>query len=132
MDENEIQMDFIHSSGPGGQNVNKVATAVQLRFDASASPSLPDGVRLRLMSIARKRITEDGILIIEARRYRSQAGNRQDAIERLIELLRRAAEKPRVRYRTQPTPASRERRLEIKRRRSGTKNLRRYVSGEDE
>jgi ribosome-associated protein len=132
LDENELQMDFIHASGPGGQNVNKVATAVQLRFNAAASPSLTEDVRLRLMALARGRITENGILIIEARRQRTQAANRQDAIERLVELLRRAAEKPRVRHKTRPTLASKEKRLAIKRRRSVTKDLRRSKAGEEE
>jgi ribosome-associated protein len=125
LDENELRMDFIHASGPGGQNVNKVATAVQLRFTVTASPSLPDDVRQRLMALARNRITENGELIIEAKRFRTQAANRQDAVGRLVELLRKAAEKPRVRHKTRPTLASKEKRLEIKRRRSGTKGLRR-------
>jgi ribosome-associated protein len=125
LDENELLMDFVRSSGPGGQNVNKVSTAVQLRFDVAASPSLPEEVRQRLVSRARKRITEKGVLIIDAQRFRTQAANRQDAVERLVELVRKAAETPRVRHKTRPTLASKEKRLEIKRRRSGTKNLRR-------
>jgi ribosome-associated protein len=132
LDENELQMDFIHASGPGGQNVNKVATAVQLRFNVAASPSLPEDVRQRLAIQARGRITENGVLIIEAKRHRTQAANRQDAVERLVELLRKAAEKPRVRHKTRPTLASKEKRLTNKRRRSVTKDLRRSKAGEEE
>jgi ribosome-associated protein len=130
IDENEIRLDFIRASGPGGQNVNKVSTAVQLRFDAAGSPSLPDEVRRRLMSLARGRITEKGELIIEARRFRTQAANRQDATERLVQLIRKAAEKPVVRHATRPTLASKRRRLETKKRRSETKRQRR-ISTED-
>lgn len=125
--ENEIQLEFIRASGPGGQNVNKVATAVQLRFDVFKSPSLPDEVRRRLISIAGSRLTEKGVLIIEAQRFRTQGANRQDAIERLIELVRKAARKPTVRHKTKPTLASRKRRLESKRRRSDTKQARRFT-----
>jgi ribosome-associated protein len=132
LDENELKMEFIHASGPGGQNVNKVATAVQLRFAVFASPSLPDDVRQRLMALAHNRITLNGELIIEAKRFRTQEANRQDATGRLVELLRKAAEKPRVRRKTRPTLSSKEKRLEIKRRRSGTKDLRRSVSHESD
>jgi ribosome-associated protein len=132
LDENEIQMDFIHSSGPGGQNVNKVATAVQLHFDVAASPSLTGDVRQRLISLAGKRLTEKGILTIEAQRFRTQAANRQDAVERLVELVRKAAQKPRVRHKTRPTLASKEKRLNIKRLRSGTKHLRSSVAQEND
>ncbi len=125
IEESEIQMEFIRSSGPGGQNVNKVATAVQLRFDVATSPSLPDDVRQRLMSLAKDRLSEKGVLIIDAQRFRTQGANRQDAIQRLVELIGKAAEKPRVRHKTQPTLASKQRRLESKRRRSETKRLRR-------
>jgi ribosome-associated protein len=125
IDESELQFDFVRSSGPGGQNVNKVSTAVQLRFDVVNSPSLPEEVRERLLSLSRGRVTDKGVLIIDAQRYRSQVANRQDAIERLVELVQRASKKPAVRHKTRPTLASRERRLEIKRRRSCTKNLRR-------
>lgn len=132
LDENELRLDFIRASGPGGQNVNKVSTAVQLRFDAAGSPSLPDEVRQRLLSLARGRITEKGELIIEARRFRTQAANRQDAIERLVQLIRKAAEKPAVRRATRPTLASKKRRLETKKRRSETKSLRRLKPPEIE
>jgi len=125
LDESEVQIEFVRASGPGGQNVNKVATAVQLRFDVANSHSLPDEVRHRLLTLARGRLTEKGILIIEAQRFRTQAANRQDAIGRLIELIRQAAQKPRVRHKTRPTFASKQRRLNTKRRHSLTKQLRR-------
>jgi ribosome-associated protein len=128
IDENEIQLDFIRASGPGGQHVNKTATAVQLRFDARNSPSLPDDVRERLIRLAGSRVTEDGILIIAARSFRSQERNRQDAIERLVELIRKAAEEPKLRRKTKPTRAAKQRRLDAKRRRSQAKRLRRSVS----
>ena len=132
IDDSEIQEEFIRSSGPGGQNVNKVATTVQLRFDVANSPSLPDQVRERLISLARSRITEDGVLIINARRFRTQGRNRQDAIERLAELIRRAAEKPRSRRKTRPTLASKMRRLEEKHRRAETKKLRQGLQSANE
>jgi len=128
IDESEIQQEFIRASGPGGQNVNKVATAVQIRFDARNSPSLPDGVRKRLVRLAGRRITEDGILIIDARRFRTQERNRQDAINRLVELIRKASERPKPRRKTTPTLASKRKRLEIKRLRGETKRTRRPVS----
>jgi len=128
IDESEIRQEFIRSSGPGGQNVNKVATAVQLRFDVANSPSLPDDVRERLIRLAGRRITEDGVLIIDARRFRTQERNRQDATNRLIDLIRKATEKPKPRRRMGPTLASKIRRLDAKHRRSETKHKRRAVS----
>ena len=125
INENEIQEDFVRSSGPGGQNVNKVSTAVQLRFDATHSPSLPEDVRKRLLTQAKGYVTEHGVLIIDARRFRTQEANRKDAMNRLIELIKKAAQRPKVRYETRPTAASKERRLEEKIHRTKRKQLRR-------
>jgi ribosome-associated protein len=125
IDEREIEESFVRSSGPGGQNVNKLSTAVQLRFDVRHSPSLPRDVRERLERIAGSRLTNDGVLIIIAQRHRTQLRNREDALNRLIEMIRQAAIAPVKRRPTRPTKASRERRIEGKKRRSGVKNLRR-------
>ena len=121
INESDIQVDFVQGSGPGGQNVNKVATQAQLRFNTAA---LPDDVRLRLLKLAGSRVTADGMLLIHARQYRTQEQNRQAALERLVELIRRAAVPPRPRRKTRPTLASKMRRLEGKRKRSETKRLR--------
>ena len=125
--ENEIKLNFIRSSGPGGQNVNKVATTVQLRFDVKNSPSISDAVRARLMHLSGEKMTKDGILIIQAGRFRTQERNRQDAVNRLIKLIRKASEPPKTRIKPKPSKASKERILAAKRRRSALKRTRRWT-----
>jgi len=127
IDSREIREDFIRASGPGGQNVNKVASAVQLRFDVKNSPNLPHDVRERLIRRAGRRVTEAGVLIIEARRFRTQERNRQDAMDRLVRLIREASETLRPRRKTKPTLASMRLRFETKRRRGKTKRMRQSV-----
>jgi ribosome-associated protein len=124
IDESEIDESFVRASGPGGQNVNKLATAVQLRFDVRSSPSLPSEVRARLERLAGSRLSRDGVLVITAQRHRTQGRNRQDALDRLIDLIRRAAIEPRRRRPTKPTRASRQRRVEAKKHRAGLKQRR--------
>ena len=123
IDERELQIDFVRASGPGGQNVNKVATAAQLRFDVNAS-SLPEDVRRRLIRLAGNRVTTEGVLLIEARRFRTQEQNREDAIQRFVELVRRALIPPKPRKQTRPTAASKAKRIHTKKLRGNTKRLR--------
>ena len=130
LDENEIREDFVRASGPGGQNANKLNTAVQLRFDVANSPSLSEPIRRRLLHLARNRITDDGMLTIEAKRFRSQERNREDALNRLVNLIRQAAKPPKVRRKTKPTRASQEQRLKKKRRRSELKRSRQSLNQE--
>ena len=127
----DLRFDYVRSSGPGGQNVNKVATAVQLRFDVAGSRALPADVRQRLLRLAGKRVTADGVLIIDARRYRTQERNRNDATERLVSLIRKAAVPPTVRRKTRRSKASRERRLVQKQRRGAVKRLRKAPGRDD-
>jgi ribosome-associated protein len=131
LDDGEIEESFVRASGPGGQNVNKVSSAVQLRFDLSGSRSLPDGVRERLARLAGHRLTRDGVIVIIAQRYRAQERNRQDALDRLVALIRRAAEPPTPRRPTKPSRAAKERRLAAKARRAATKEQRRAGRSDD-
>jgi len=128
--DEDVEIDFIRASGPGGQNVNKVSSAVQLRFKMN-SQALPEDVRARLVQLAGKRVNQEGELLIEASVYRTQEKNRQDAIERLVELIQKAAKKPKVRRKTKVPPRVRERRLESKHRKSEKKRLRRRVNDGD-
>ena len=125
--ESEIKLEFIRASGPGGQNINKVSSAVQLRFDAARSPALSEAIRTRLKKLSGHRMTADGILVIKAQRYRTQDRNREDAIDRLIALIRQAAHIPKQRRRTKPSAAARQKRLAAKRRRGEIKRQRRSV-----
>lgn len=121
IDESEIEESFVRASGPGGQNVNKVSSAVQIRFDARRSRSLPNDVAIRLMKLAGSRLTQDGVIVIVAQAQRSQKRNREEAVERLVGLIRQASVRPEIRRATKPTKASKERRLASKERRSGVK-----------
>ena len=125
LDDSEIEESFVRASGPGGQNVNKVSSAVQIRFDLSGSRSLPEDVRERLVRLAGRRLTRDCVIVIIAQRYRTQERNRQDALDRLVALVRRAAIRPVPRRPTKPSPAAKERRLQAKARRATVKQQRR-------
>ena len=123
--EDEITLEYVRSSGPGGQNVNKVSTAVQLRFDIVNSPTLASHLKGRLIQLAGKRVNADGVLILEAKRFRTQEANREDALAKFHELIRKASEKPKVRRKTKPTKASQEERMKEKKKRGEIKKLRR-------
>ncbi|HWF93939.1 MAG TPA: alternative ribosome rescue aminoacyl-tRNA hydrolase ArfB [Xanthobacteraceae bacterium] len=129
IDEREIEERFVRASGPGGQNVNKLSSAVQLRFDVRRSPSLAPDVRARLEQLAGRRLTRDGVIVIMAQRHRTQERNRQDALDRLVELIERASVAPTPRRPTRPTRGSKERRLATKKNRSGIKSLRQEKPG---
>lgn len=131
LNENEVQLSFIRSAGPGGQNVNKVATAVQLRFDAKQSPSIDGKMLIRLKTIAGKKLTRDGVVVLTANRFRTQGENRRDATERLVDLLKQAAVKPVYRVKTRPSRSSKEKRLTTKKIQSDRKKTRSRVSRDD-
>lgn len=132
INENDLSFDFIRSSGPGGQNVNKVASGVQLRYRLTAASTLPEEVKQRLYHIARNRITEEGVLIIEAKRYRTQEQNREDALARLVALIYQATQKPKPRRKTRPSAASQAERIDEKKRRGAIKRSRRKSSADQE
>ncbi|NIA69623.1 aminoacyl-tRNA hydrolase [Pelagibius litoralis] len=131
LDPEEIEETFVRASGPGGQNVNKVSTAVQLRFDIRHSPSLPEAVRLRAERLAGKRLTKDGVLVLTAARFRSQERNREDAVERLVALLQEAAQRPEPRRPTRPSRAAKQRRVDTKTQRGSIKKLRQRPPRDD-
>ena len=131
LDEGELEFSFIRASGPGGQNVNKVSTAVQMRFDARLSPSLDNAVSTRLQKLAGSRLTQDGVIVITANRHRTQERNRADAIERLVALIAKAAVAPVPRRATRPTKAAKAKRVDAKTRRGGVKAMRTKPAGED-
>jgi ribosome-associated protein len=128
--DSEIQLEYIRASGPGGQNVNKVATAVQLRFDIFNSPNLASEIKRRLILLTGKRVNADGVLILEAKRFRTQEQNREDALDKFYELIKKASEKPKIRHKTKPTKASKEKRLVGKKRKSEIKKMRGKVNRE--
>jgi ribosome-associated protein len=132
IDDSEVQLDFIHASGPGGQNVNKVSSAVQLHFDVHASPNLPAEVKERLAKLAGSRMTQDGVLVIEAKRYRSQEQNRLDAIRRLVVLIQKALEIPEIRKKTRPSFSARAARIDEKKHRGAIKRTRREKAGQSD
>jgi ribosome-associated protein len=129
--DKQIQEEFMRASGPGGQNVNQLATAVKLRFDIVHSPSLPEDVKKRLLKLGGKRVTKDGVLVIDARRYRTQEQNRKAALGRLVDLIQKAAVRPKDRRKTAPPPKSKERRLQTKHRRAKVKRMRQPVDPQE-